>query len=212
MRPLTACLSSRSMFLRTSVLRPSIEPSRTPNLAMNSSVSSGNSCASTLCRVIAKDAALPFRFSAWYSSGKVTSRVNSSPAFLPTIPSSKPGIMRFWPIARAKPSALPPSNSSPSIEPMKSIVTRLSASAAASTSDQVACCLRSVSSMLVTSSSFTSTAGFSTAILSRPAKAISGNTSKEALNTRSLPSAMSTGVKVGAPAGLIFSLTIASIK
>ena len=80
---------------------------------------------------------------------------NSIPAVLPTIPSSKPGIMRPAPISSGKFSALPPSNSSPSIEPTKSIVAREPASAAASTSVQVACCLRRVSIISSTSASFT---------------------------------------------------------
>ncbi|MNR27366.1 hypothetical protein D3C85_1446370 [compost metagenome] len=162
------------MFLRTSARRPATEPSSTPKRLMNSSVSSGSSRSSTFFRLITNLAALPFRFSAWYSSGKVTSMVNSSPALWPLIPSSKPGIIRPWPIASTKSDALPPSNSSPSTEPEKSMVTRSSASTAPSLSFQFACCLRRVSSMPSTSVSVTSTIGFSTSMVSRPFSSTSG--------------------------------------
>ncbi|MNV42944.1 hypothetical protein D3C71_1346450 [compost metagenome] len=67
-------------------------------------------------------AALPARFLAWYSSGKVTSMVFSSPTLAPFSCSSKPGMKRLEPITRSASSAEPPSNTSPSSLPTKSMV------------------------------------------------------------------------------------------
>ena len=109
---------------------------------------------------------------------------------------------------KTKSDALPPSNSSPSTEPTKSIVTRSSAFAASWLSVQVACCLRNTSTILSTSASEISTTGFSTLIFSKPFNSTSGYTSKVALNFNSLPSSNCSTVKLGRPARLIlFSIT-----
>ena len=49
--------------------------------------------------------------------------MRSSPGSAPRMPASKPGIMLSLPSVRRKPSALPPSNGTSSIEPSKSITT-----------------------------------------------------------------------------------------
>ena len=128
------------------------------------------------------------------------------------MPSSKPGIMRPWPMNRTKSVALPPSNSSPSTEPTKSIVTRESAFAAALLSTQVACCLRNTSIILSISASVISTVGFSTLMFSKPFNSTSGYTSKVAVNDKSLPGSNVSIAKVGRPAMLIFSAITASKK
>ena len=173
-RETNAFFNSRSIFLRISTRKSATDLVFGPNLATNSSVNSGNTMFSTFFKVIANFATLPFKFSAWYSAGKVTLISNCSPALWPTIPSSKPGIIRPCPINNTKSDALPPSNSSPSTEPTKSIVTRSSAFAAESVSAQVACCLRNTSTILSISASVISTVGFSTLIFSKPCNLTSG--------------------------------------
>ena len=120
--------------------------------------------------------------------------------------------MRPWPMNRTKSVALPPSNSSPSTEPTKSIVTRESALAAALLSAQVACCLRNTSIILSISASVISTVGFSTLMFSKPFNSTSGYTSKVAVNDKSLRGSNVSIAKVGRPAMLIFSAITASKK
>ena len=128
------------------------------------------------------------------------------------MPSSNPGIIRPWPMNNTKSEALPPSNSSPSTEPTKSIVTRESAFAASLLSAQVACCLRNTSIILSTSVSLISTVGFSTLMFSKPFNSTSGYTSKVAVKAKSLPASKVSIAKVGRPAMLIFSAITASKK
>ncbi|CFW29909.1 Uncharacterised protein [Bordetella pertussis] len=79
-----------------------------------------------------------------------------SPAFRPSAASSNSGSMRPWPSTNGKSSALPPSKGTPSIVPAKSSTTRSpSCEARPSRISNLARCLRSTSSVWLTSASVT---------------------------------------------------------
>ena len=82
-----------------------------------SSSSAGSSVAVMPFTFTWNTAALPASSLAWYASGKVTSRSFSSPMFMPTICSSKPGMKVWEPILRVWPSAVPPAKATPSTVP-----------------------------------------------------------------------------------------------
>ena len=93
-------------------------PRRSANAASSSALTgSRNSLTST-----AKTAVLPAMASAGYSSGNAAVTVTESPALAPVSCSSKPGMNWPEPITSGAASALPPSNSTPSIEPVKSMI------------------------------------------------------------------------------------------
>ncbi len=105
--------------------------------------------------------------------------MRSSPALAPARPSSKPGMKLPWPSTIGAPSAVPPSNASPSILPTKSTVTRSPVCAARSSSG-VNVTLRSTSSPTALSMASASTSATRRSSF-RPLKSASsmaGSTSK----------------------------------
>ena len=113
-RALRLTVSSRRR--RISALRSSRFSEREMRFASSSS-SSGSSGSLTSWTVIVKTASLPARSGFEYGSGKVAGTSLVSPAFMPTMPETKPGMKRSSESSVSWPSALPPSNGTPSILP-----------------------------------------------------------------------------------------------
>src|SRR5699024_8997516 len=145
-----SCCFCRSSFL-FAFNSSSVSTSSSISLA-NSSSNSGSSFSLISWIFTLKTASLPAKSSAWYSSGKVISTSNSSPADFPINCSSNPGINCPEPISREWFSPLPPSNGSSSTKPSKSITAVLPSSTCPSSFNTSSACF-SLSDFI---SSFTS--------------------------------------------------------
>ena len=118
---LAASLDSSSALAVTSALN-SANVLNSVVSAANSSFNSGNSLTFTSFTLTLKTTGFPAKFSAWYSSGKVTLTSTSSPAFLPTNCSSNPGMKDPEPITKSYFSPFPPSKATSPSNPSKSML------------------------------------------------------------------------------------------